>query len=218
MRAYLIELVKARAADLQAGILGTDMVSRLLVLAEAKALRFDVPQVVLNVGGLLIGGIETTSHAVVNTLLALSDDPERQAAAVKAAHDPDITALDGFVFEALRFKPAFPYFFRMAEDHTVLARGTDHETAIPKRKMVLAVTHSAMFDPAAVTEPNRFDPTRGLNATFTFGYGIHECLGRAVGAAVVPAIVRAILRRHDLRRGAVDYRNGPVPEAWPWFV
>lgn len=218
MRTYLVGLVKARAAALQAGTPGTDMVSRLLVLAGSKALRFDVPQVVLNVGGLLIGGIETTSHAVVNALLVLSADADRRAAAVTAARDEDPTALDGFVFEALRFKPAFPYFFRTTEDHAILARGTDHETRVPKGKMVLAVTHSAMFDPSAVTAPDRFDPTRGLNATFTFGYGLHECLGRAIGAAVVPAIVRGILRRDDLRPGAVDYRNGPVPEAWPWIV
>lgn len=218
MRTYLVELVKERAAALQAGTPGTDMVSRLLVLAGSKALRFDVPQVVLNVGGLLIGGIETTSHAVVNALLVLSADPERKAEALKAARNEDPTALDGHVFEALRFRPAFPYFFRRAEDRTVLARGTDHETPVPKGKMVLAVTHSAMFDPAAVTAPDRFDPARGLNATFTFGHGLHECLGRAVGAAVIPAIVRAVLRRQDVRPGAVDYRNGPVPEAWPWSV
>ena len=218
MRAYLIDLVKERAAALQAGAPGTDMVSRLLVLAGSKALRFDVPQVVLNAGGLLIGGIETTSHAVVNALLVLTADTERKAAVVEAAQAEDPAALDGFVFEALRFKPAFPYFFRMTEDHAVLARDTDHEARLPKGKMVLAVTHSAMFDPAAMTTPDRFDPARGLTATFTFGYGLHECLGRAVGAAVVPAIVRAVLRREDVRPGAVDYRNGPVPEAWPWSV
>lgn len=218
MRTYLVELVKERAAALQAGTPGADMVSRLLLLAGSNALRFDLQQVVLNVGGLLIGGIETTSHAVVNALLVLSADAQRSAAAVKAAEDEDHAALDGFVFEALRFKPAFPYFFRMAEDNAVLARGTDHETRVPKGTMVLAVTHSAMFDPAAVTAPERFDPTRGLKATFTFGHGIHECLGRAVGAAVIPAIVWAVLRRQDVRFGAVDYRNGPVPEEWPWSV
>lgn len=218
MRAFLIGLVQNRAAALQAGQPGSDMISRLLILSHSGALRFDLPQVVLNAGGLLIGAVETTSHAAVNALLVLGADPERRAAAVAAARSECAAALDGHVFEALRFKPAFPYFFRRTTSDTCLARGTDHETRVPKGKMVLAVTHSAMFDPRAVDTPERFDPGRGLQCTFTFGYGLHGCLGRAVGAALVPAIVRAVLGRKGCFPGAVAYRNGPVPEAWPWFI
>ncbi|HYC06228.1 MAG TPA: cytochrome P450 [Azospirillaceae bacterium] len=218
MQAYLIELVKERAAALQAGNGGTDMISRLLTLSGTKVLSFDIPLVILNAGGLLIGTVETTSHAVVNALLVLGANHERQAAAVEAARSEDPTAINGFVYEALRFKPAFPYFFRMTEIDTVLARGTEHETRVPKGKMVLAVTHSAMFDPTAQTAPEHFNPKRGLGGTFTFGYGLHECLGRAVGAALIPAIVRALLRKDGCQPGTVDYRNGPVPEAWPWKI
>ncbi len=218
MRAYLIGLVQARAEALKAGQPGTDMVSRLLVLSGSGALRFDVPSVVLNAGGLLIGAVETTSHAVVNALTVLSNDPARRTAAVDAANQADPSALDGHVFEALRFRPAFPYFFRTAEADTSLARGTDHETLVPKGKMVLAVTHSAMFDPVAFASPEKFNPTRGLRGSFTFGYGLHECLGRAVGAALIPAVVRAALRYDGVEFGDLDYRRGPVPEAWPWKV
>jgi cytochrome P450 len=218
MRGYLIGLVKERAGALQAGQGGTDMVTRLFILSQAKALQFDVPLVVLNAGGLLIGTVETTSHAVVNALRVLAADPARLAGAIAAARDPDPAAIEGWVYEALRFRPAFPYFFRVAERETVLARGTDHATRVPQGAMVLAVTHSAMFDPAAQDVPDRFDPSRGLRATFTFGHGMHECLGRVVGAAVIPAIVRAILRTEGARPGAVDTRGGPVPEAWPWTL
>lgn len=218
MRAYLIALVQERAAALQAGQPGDDMVSRLLRLSASQALHFDVPLVVLNAGGLLIGAVETTSHAAVNALLVLSDDAERHAAAVAAAQSDDPAALDGHVYEALRFKPAFPYFFRRAESDTTLARGGDYETLVAQGKMVLAVTHSAMFDPTAISAPEGFDPSRGLRGSFTFGYGLHECLGRAIGAAMIPAIVRSVLRCQGLDAGAVDYRRGPVPEAWPWSV
>jgi cytochrome P450 len=194
------------------------MVTRLFILSQAKALQFDVPLVVLNAGGLLIGTVETTSHAVVNALRVLAADPDRLAGAVAAARDPDPSAIAGWVFEALRFRPAFPYFFRVAERDAVLARGTDHETRVPQGAMVLAVTHSAMFDPAAHAAPDRFDPARGTGGTFTFGHGLHECLGRVVGGAVIPAIVRAILRTDGATPGAVDQRGGPVPEAWPWTL
>jgi len=216
MRDYLVALVTERAAALKAGEAATDMVSRLLVLSASGALRFDVPLAVLNAGGLLIGAVETTSHAVVNALRVLCDCPERKAAAIAAARASDPGALDGHVYEALRFRPAFPYFFRRAEAETRLARGTAHETTVQSGRMVLAVTHSAMFDASAVTDPHCFDPGRGLRGTFTFGYGLHECLGRAVGAAMIPAIVRRALLLENLQAAEVEYCNGPVPEAWSW--
>ncbi len=216
MRAYLIGLVQKRATDLKAGQTRRDIVTRLLILSGSGALQFDLPLVVLNVGGLLIGAVETTSHAAANVLLVLCADPARHEAAVAAARSEDAAALNGHVFEALRFKPAFPYFFRRATSDVRLARGTGHETLVQKGKMVLAVTHSAMFDAEAYDVPEAFDPDRGSGGDFTFGYGLHECLGRAIGSALIPAIVRAVLRKDGACPGAVDYRNGPVPEAWPW--
>lgn len=218
MREYLIGLVQKRGAALKSGQPGHDMVSRLLILSASGSLRFDVPLVVLNAGGLLIGAVETTAHAVANALTVISADADRLAAATRATKDGDTALLDGYVFEALRFKPAFPYFFRNAETATTLARATDFETHVPPGKMVLAVTHSAMFDPAAHDAADTFDPARGLSGNFTFGYGLHECLGRAVGAAMIPAIVGAVLKRNGITRGEIDYRNGPVPEAWTWDV
>ncbi|MCW2306710.1 cytochrome P450 [Rhodobium gokarnense] len=218
MRTYLIELVQRRAIDLKAGKPGTDVVSRLLILSGSGALKFDVPLVVLNVGGLLIGAVETTSHAVANALLVLVSDSELRKEATAAAQSEDPSALDGYVFEALRFKPAFPYFFRRATKDTRLAQSSDHQTDVPEGTMVLAVTHSAMFDPAACEAPESFNPNRDLRGSFTFGYGIHECLGRAIGTALIPAIARAILRRDKAQPGYIDYRKGPVPESWPWSV
>jgi cytochrome P450 len=218
MRKYLIDLVRRRAMDLQSGKPGSDVVSRLLILSKSGALEFDVPLVVLNVGGLLIGAVETTSHATANALSYLLSDPEIRQAAVRAACSDDPVALDGHVYEALRFRPAFPYFFRRTTTETRLARGSAHEATVAEGKMVLAVTHSAMFDEGAYDAPDSFNPARGLHGSFTFGYGIHECIGRAIGAALIPAIVRAILRRGDACPGSMDYRNGPVPESWTWSV
>lgn len=218
MRAYLTGLVQRRAAELQAGQANTDMVSRLLILSGSGALNFDVPVAVLNIGGLLIGAVETTSHAAANALTVLLSDPARRAEAIAAANSDDAAAFDGYVYEALRFRPAFPYFFRRTSAQTRLARGTDHETSIAEGKMVLALTHSAMFDVTAHDAPDRFDPKRGLNGSFTFGYGLHECLGRAIGAALIPAIVRSTLRRASAEPGVIDYRGGPVPESWPWTL
>jgi cytochrome P450 len=216
MAAYLIGLVQRRAAELQSGRGGTDPVSRLLILSSSKALKFDPTRVILNVGGLLIGAVETTSHAAVNALAFLLQDSDDLADARAAALGDDPTAVDGFVFEALRFNPAFQYFFRVCEQDSVLSRGTEYEAAIAKGTTVLAITHSAMFDEEAFDEPSRFDPTRGPGNSFHFGFGLHECLGRAIGEVMILEIVRQGLRLNGLAVDPIDFAGGPVPESWQW--
>ena len=216
MRAYLVTLVQKRAGELQAGQIGQDPVSRLLRLASSKSLRFEIPRLVLNAGGLLIGAVETTSHAAVNALDYLLSRPDLLDAARTAATSDDPEAVDGYVFEALRFKPAFPYFFRVCEHSTELGRGTDYQTSIAKGTTVLAVTHSAMLDEDAYPAAETFDPNRWHSNAFHFGQGLHECLGRAIGGIMIPEIVRQALRLDGLRPGPVDRRGGPVPESWDW--
>ncbi len=216
MVAYIAGLVAVREGELKLGLHKQDSVSRLLALAASDALKFDIKRVVLNVAGLLIGAVETTSHAVVNALEFLMQRPDLLAKARAAAAADDPGAIDGFVFEAIRFRPAFPYFFRTCESDVTLGRGESYETTIPKGTTVLAMTHSAMFDPKGLPHPDDFDPTRGRGNQFHFGLGLHECLGRAVGAVMIPEIVRQSLRLNGLTAGAVDRKGGPVPESWPW--
>jgi cytochrome P450 len=216
MAAYLIGLVAVREGELKLGLKHHDSVARLLMLSSSGAVKFDLPRVVLNVGGLLIGAVETTSHAVVNALATLLERPDVLAQARAAALSDDMAAVDGFVFEALRFKPAFPYFFRTCEQDTILGLGEGYETPIAKGTTVLAVTHSAMFDTQALSKPEDFDPNRGLDNQFHFGLGLHECLGRAIGQVMIPEIVRQSLRLNGLTAGIVDRKGGPVPEAWQW--
>ena len=45
-----------------------DVVSRLLRLSFSNATSFSIKDVILNLGGLLIGAVETTSHTVVNSV------------------------------------------------------------------------------------------------------------------------------------------------------
>jgi cytochrome P450 len=216
MAAYLLALVGAREAEVKLGIHGHDSVSRLVALSQTKAVDFDLARIVQNVGGLLIGAVETTSHCVVNALDWLMQHPDILAKARAAAMGDDPTAVDGYVTEALRFKPPFPYFFRMCEQDTELGRGAPYEAPIAKGTTVLAVTHSAMFDPQALSHPDDFDPTRGPGNQFLLGHGLHECLGRAIATVMIPEMVRQSLRLRGLTAGAVDLKGGPVPEAWPW--
>jgi cytochrome P450 len=211
---YLGRLVLRRKVAAEIGLEGDDPMSRLIRLSDTDALKFNLKQVLFNTGGLLIGAVETTSHATANALEFLLADPDRRRAAEAAAHDQ--TAFDPFVFEALRFRPAFPYFFRTATRDVELAGDTPHAVTIKQGRTVLAVTHSAMFDPAAFPDPQRFDPGRDLGDAFTFGQGIHECLGHHVAAAMVPEIVRQALLTPGLRADSPpDYARTKVPQRWP---
>jgi cytochrome P450 len=216
MAAYIGKLVGRRLEELKAGQVSDDPVTRLIRLGLSGALQFDVQRAAFNAGGLLVGAVETTSHAAINALAGILNRPGvlEEARAAAAAADP--AGFDGYVFEAMRFKPAFPYFFRTCEQATLLAGGTDHTTMIEPGTTVFALTHAAMFDPAVFPDPERFDPTRPLGNMFHFGLGIHECLGRAIGRVMIPEIVRQCLRLPELEAaGPVDYKGGPVPEAYP---
>jgi cytochrome P450 len=211
---YLGRLLVRRSLAAKVGLDGDDPMSRLLRLSFTDALKFNLKQVLFNTGGLLIGAVETTNHATVNALEFLMADPERREAAQAAAPDP--ASFDPFVFEALRFRPAFPYFFRTATRDTVLGAGTPHPATVKTGRTVLAVTHSAMFDPVAFPDPNSFDPGRDLSDAFTLGQGIHECLGRAIATAMVPEIVRQLLLMPGLdAETAPDYAGTKVPQHWP---
>lgn len=215
MRTYLIGLVQRRAGELKAGQDNKDMVSRLLRLSASGALQFDAPRVVLNVGGLLIGAVETTSQAAIHSLAQLLGRPDMLAQARTAAAEDDAAAADGYVFEALRFHPISPYMFRVCEKATTLAEGTEHARRIEPGTIVLPLVHSAVFDETAFEAPETFDPARPIGDTFHLGLGLHECLGRPIARVMIPEIVRQCLRLPGLEAaGPVDYAGGPFPEKY----
>ncbi|MFP7572028.1 cytochrome P450 [Marivita sp. S2033] len=216
MAIYLGRLVLRRNMAVKLGSRRDDPVSRLLRLSSSDGVTFNTRDVVFNVGGLLIGAIETTSHAVCNALRHLMSDPALFSKARDAALGGRLEDFDGYVFEALRFNPAFPYFFRTCHRDTELSGGTAHARIVPKGATVLAVTHSAMFDPQAFPHPEQFDPHRDFSGTYTFGHGIHSCLGRHIAGVMVPEIVRQILQLKQLDLGSgPDFKNSAVPQAWP---
>jgi cytochrome P450 len=192
-----------------------DPLTRLLRLSFSKGLNFPLKKVLLNAGGLLIGTIETTSGTVNNALAELLARPDILAAARAAATAPDPAAFDGYVFEALRYNPVFPYFFRVCHTPTLLAGGTPGARTVTPGKTVIACTHSAMFDEAVFADPLGFDSSRSIWQTFTLGHGHHECLGRAIGAVMIPEMVRQVLRLPNIRAdGPVVFKEG-VPEHQP---
>ena len=216
MGLYLARLIAKKTIEVKLGQGGDRPVARLLRLYFSGGLHptFDIKRVLINVGGLLIGAVETTNHTVVNALAEIFARPDVLIRARAAAADPDPRKTDGFALEALRFNPAFPYFFRTAHRDVELSGGTPHATTIQPGTTVLAVTRSAMQDEHVFPHPQVFDETRAFGDTFTFGIGEHECLGKAIGEILVCETVRQVLRLNGVHAaGEIEWQGG-APEHW----
>lgn len=215
MRPYLIDLVQRRAAALKAGEKNTDMVSRLITLASSGTLRFDITAVVLNIGGLLIGTVETASQAAAHAIDELLSRPDVFKKAAAAASEANPEHFDGYVFEALRFKPIAPHMFRVCNKPATLAKGTDYATDIKPGANIVLFTRSAMFDDTAYTRPDIFDASRPQENNFLFGAGPHECLGKAIASVMLPEIVRQCLLLPGLKaEGNISYEGKLLPEKY----
>jgi cytochrome P450 len=215
LRALFAVLIPARLAEIKAGTAPDDMLTRILSLNLPAADHFGMDRVVINVGGLLIGAIETTAEAVVNALAELFARPDALAGARAAAQADDDALVAGYVWEALRFSPIVAFMFRHAAETVTIAKGTAREKVIGKGTSVLPLSLSAMFDPDFVEEPDAFRPDRASHAYLHFGFGHHECLGRYVGAAMIPEIVKSVLKRAAARPlGPVDMGGTPFPQTY----
>ncbi|MDQ7074556.1 MAG: cytochrome P450 [Gammaproteobacteria bacterium] len=195
-----------------------DMVTRMLRMKFPKEYDFNIVRLGINAGGLLIGSIETTSQAVSQIVAYMYEHPDVLQQAQRAARAADPAAFDAIVWETLRYVPIGPFLFRKAASDYTVGRGTERETTIPKGKVVLAATLSAMFDPLIFERPDEFLPTRNWYHYFHFGFGSHECLGKYIGMVMIPEMVRQLLRREEVRPSAeIDYQDGPFPENYPFI-
>ena len=190
-----------------------DIVKRMLRSAFAEQVDFSLLRVGVNAGGLLIGAVETTSQAVAQVIQFFIERPELLAQAKSASAKTDTTEIDNMVWEALRFVPISPYMFRQLSQDYTLAKGTDRETRIPKGTNVLTLTQSAMFDTYAYENPDEFNANRNWYHHFNFGFASHDCLGKYIGAVMIPEMVRQVMLLDDLKAASsMDYKDGPFPE------
>ena len=207
-------LVKQEAAVLAHLPLDDTVVNRVMKTHIQTPDQFDIKWKGLNIGGLLIGTVETASQATVQALAQLMSRPDVLAAAQAAAKLDDPTTFDGYVWEALRFDPISPYLFRVTNGPYTLGAGRSWQTEIAADTAVLPLVLAAMHDPVRFPNPGVFDPGRQqLTNTFHFGYGLHECMGRYVGGVIIPEIIRQVLLKDDLKVvSPLSFEGKPLPD------
>lgn len=197
-----------------------DLLGRALTL-QAGAPEFTDLAIRNNLVGLIIGAIPTLSKAAVQATEQLLDRPDALADARAVAQRGDEAALGAYVLEALRFNPINPVIYRRANRDTIVAASTLRARRVKQGAMVLASNLSAMFDPLKVDQPNQFRIGRPDGDYMLWGYGMHACFGAHINRAVLPAMLRPVLARGNLRRapgaeGQID--GGDTPPFPQHFV
>jgi cytochrome P450 len=215
LQPYLEALITARKASLATSG-ADDMLTNLLRMQANPDTALDDDGVRRNVGGIILGAVETISKATIHVLDELFRQPDALALAVAAARSDDDARLSAVVFEALRFRPHNPFVLRTCHQDFVLAAGTPRAKSIAKGTTVVAATLSAMFDDDVVSAPEEFRTDRPPQDYLHFGAGLHTCFGERLNLVVIPQILKPVLRLPDLRRaeGAEGeiVSEGPFPD------
>jgi cytochrome P450 len=215
MRTYLTGLLPQRRKQLDAGAQLDDILSRLLNSDFAPSIGFDDERIITNIMGTLVGGIETTSQAIVQILDQLFKRPNILKKAIAAAHGNDDHLLYRYCWEALRFNPINPFVVRHCTTDYRIAKGSLRAATIKAGSTVLVSTRSAMRDGRQLPAASSFAIDRPESVYMHLGYGLHTCLGDQVSRVQVPEIVRRILRIPGVRpASAIDFGGGPFPESY----
>jgi cytochrome P450 len=72
-----------------------------------------------------------------------------------------------------------------------------------------------MFDTYAFDNPDEFDAHRNWYHHFNYGFASHDCLGKYIGMAMIPEMVRQVLLRTDIQaESPMNYKDSPFPEEY----
>ena len=194
-----------------------DVLGRCLALQKEGEPGFSDVEIRTALMGFIVGGPPQPPMVVPQAMEQLLRRPDALAGAQAAARADDDGLLAGHVFEAMRFDPLAPALPRVATADGSIAAGTSRARAVKKGQSVLAAMASAMMDERQLSEPRRFDPTRRSPEFLHFGCGHHTCFGIHINKAILPGMLKPLLRRPNLRRapGKAGHlsKRGPFSEA-----
>ncbi|MEV7187762.1 cytochrome P450 [Kitasatospora sp. NPDC093102] len=188
VRALFTGLIAERRAN------PTDDLLSLLVHAEEDGESLTDEQLVSTCALILTAGHETTTHVIGNGLLALLRHPD-QLELLRA--QPELAGQA--VEECLRYDNPSGYVAR-----ALLTEMTFSGTTLPAGSVAYGVVGSANRDGAVFAEPDRFDITRPASRHFSFGHGLHMCLGAALARLEARVCLNGLLERFPTIEPAFD--------------
>lgn len=159
--------------------------------------------------GMMVGGPPQPPMVVPQALDQLLRRPAALAAARAAARADDDARLAAYFFEAMRFDPIAPAMPRVCVADGIIAAGTKRQKKVPKGAKLLVGLSSAMMDSRRLDDPYGFHPDRLPHEYIHFGYGHHQCFGMRINQAVLPRMLKPLLKRDNLRRAGPLRKQGP---------
>lgn len=156
-----------------------------LVQAEEHGNKLTVDELVSNIVLLFGAGHETTVNLIGNGLLALHRNPD-QLELLKREPDRAANAVE----ELLRYDSSVQATGRTAMEDLELGG-----MKIAKGESVLCLLGAANRDPDLYPDPDRLDITRAKIKPFSFGGGIHLCLGAQLARIEAEVAIATLLRR-----------------------
>lgn len=170
---------------------GDDLLSVLIQARLEGGDRLSEAELVAVPMQLIVGGHETTMFAISNALALLLQRPD-ELAAVRA--DPGL--LPNLIEEAIRYESPLLFNQRQTNEEVTVGGVT-----IPADSSLQLLLAGANRDPAQFAEPDRFEPRRAnAERHFSFGRGIHFCLGAALARLEIRVgMERLLARLPDLR-------------------
>ncbi len=197
MAAYWEGIVAERRKDP-----GNDLISQILH-TEVKGEDLSDAEVAGFCSLLHDAAQNTTMNTIAHGIMVLARHPEHRR---RLQADPGIW--NGALEEMLRYISPVQGLARTTTRDVEL-----HGVTIPEGDQVLVLYGSANHDPAAFPDPEVLDFDRGAKVHWTFGSGIHYCLGNAVARLEVRVGLQALIDRigdWELDESGVAY-NQLVP-------
>ena len=174
---YFVDVIARRRADP-----GDDLVTALLTDGSLNDY-----EILINCDNVLIGGNETTRHAVTGCFHALAQNPE-----ILPALRANPALIPAAVEEILRWASPAMHVLRVTTQPTVVA-GQE----VGEGVAVVAWLPAANRDPGVFPGPGELRLDRQPNRHIAFGHGLHHCLGAALARAELTTLLDALARTVD---------------------
>jgi cytochrome P450 len=163
---------------------GPDLISQILH-TEVQGEDLDVAEVAGFCSLLHDAAQNTTMNMIAHAVMTLARFPEQRR---RLATEPDI--IDNALEEILRYVSPVQGLARTTTRDVEL-----HGVTIPEGDQVLVLYGSANHDPEVYPDPEVLDFDRTVKVHWTFGHGIHYCLGNAVARLETKVAVQALVER-----------------------
>jgi cytochrome P450 len=184
---FMAEIERRRACSADGKDVPDDVLSA-LIFSPYEERQFNDVELIMACQILLVAGSDTTTHAIGNAVHLLCTHPEE-----RAKLEADWSLLDNAMEEVLRFEPPVQGLFRCATEDTAVAG-----CPVPADAKVRVMYASANRDAEYLPDGEEFridrDP-KALRRHLSFGFGIHACVGSAMGRMELRTAVRTLFQR-----------------------